>query len=271
MTTQITEEKLELIEQLRQKTSEVIGIDPTQVPPFVIDGEDDVFPQIHGTTIEHIKNGRKKQILAKTIDHTILKAEAKPEQIKELCQQAINNNFIAVCVNSAYVSKTREYLGDSKVDLASVVGFPLGQMSTKAKAYEAKVAVEDGATEIDMVINVGMLKAGEWNFVMNDIAEVVQTCKVPVKVIIETALLTEEEKIVACLLSTYAQAAFVKTSTGFSTAGATAEDIALMRAVVGQNAGVKASGGIKTLEDTIKMLEAGANRIGTSSGMEIVR
>lgn len=269
MTTLINNTTLELIEKLRQETANETGIDPQQIPPFVMTDQKNIFPVIHSDTIAEIKSGNKG-LLNSTIDHTILKADATPDQIKKICDEAIQNKFIAVCINSGYVGYARECLGDSMVNLCSVVGFPLGQMSTKAKASEAKTAALDGATEIDMVINVGMLKAREWRFVMDDISEVVVACKVPVKVIIETALLTEEEKIVACLLSTYSQAAFVKTSTGFSTGGATIEDVALMRAVVQKNAGVKASGGIKTFEDTIKMIEAGANRIGTSSGMSII-
>lgn len=204
------------------------------------------------------------------IDHTLLKAEATPAQIEKLVKEAQEYNFKSVCLNSSYVSLVKNL--DPDINIAAVVGFPLGAMATKAKAYETKVAVEDGASEIDMVINVGMLKAGEYDYVLNDI----KACKNEIKdgilkVIIETCLLTDEEKIKACELAKKAGADFVKTSTGFSTGGAKVEDVKLMRKTVGDALGVKASGGIHTKEEALAMIEAGANRLGTSASIDIVK
>lgn len=204
------------------------------------------------------------------IDHTLLKAEATPAQIEKLVKEAQEYNFKSVCLNSSYVSLVKNL--DPDINIAAVVGFPLGAMATKAKAYETKVAVEDGASEIDMVINVGMLKAGEYDYVLNDI----KACKNEIKdgilkVIIETCLLTDEEKIKACELAKKAGADFVKTSTGFSTGGAKVEDVKLMRKTVGDALGVKASGGIHSKEEALAMIEAGANRLGTSASIDIVK
>jgi deoxyribose-phosphate aldolase len=215
----------------------------------------------------------KKVHLAKYIDHTLLKPDATPEQIMSLCREAKENHFASVCVNSCWVRLCAELLRGTNVKICSVVGFPLGAMIPEAKAFEAECAIENGASEIDMVINIGALKARDLRMVAKDIHGVVETAHESgalVKVIIETCLLTKEEKVIACLLSKTAHADFVKTSTGFSTGGATEEDVALMRKVVGDEIGVKASAGIRSREDAEKMIAAGANRLGTSSGMKII-
>ncbi len=209
--------------------------------------------------------------IASYIDHTVLAANAKSEQISVICNEAMEYNFASVCVNSCHVKNCAEKLKDSKVAVCTVVGFPLGAMSTKAKAFEAKQAVEDGADEVDMVINVGWLKEEKDDLVLKDIQAVKQACGDKLlKVIIETCLLTDEEKVKACTLAKKAGADFVKTSTGFSTGGATVEDIALMRKTVGKELGVKASGGIRDYETAKAMIDAGATRIGASSGIAIV-
>ncbi len=212
--------------------------------------------------------------IAAMIDHTLLKPDTTEEQIVALCKEAAEFNFGAVCVNSYWVNTCVELLDDTDVKVAAVVGFPLGAMSTEAKVFETEDAISQGATEIDMVINVGELKADELANVAQDIRQVVRTAHqydVIVKVIIETCLLTEEEKIKACLIAKSMGADFVKTSTGFAGGGATIEDVKLMRAVVGSQMGVKASGGVRSLADAKAMIEAGATRIGTSSGLKIVK
>jgi len=207
------------------------------------------------------------------IDHTILKAEATIDQVEKLCKEAIEYKFASVCVNSCYAAKVSEMLRGSGVKTCCVVGFPLGAMSIRAKAIETKDVIDSGATEVDMVINVGALKSGDWDYVKRDIEAVVNEARgrALVKVIIEACLLTEEEKVKVCTISKMAGADFVKTSTGFSTGGATVEDISLMRLVVGPNMGVKASGGIKDYKTAMAMINAGASRIGTSSGIAIVK
>ena len=209
--------------------------------------------------------------IAKYIDHTVLAANATQDKIEKLCAEAKEWKFASVCVNTCWTKFCAEKLKGTGVNVCVVVGFPLGAMCTKAKAYEAKCAVEDGATEVDMVINIGWLKDGKDDLVENDIREVKQACgDKHLKVIIEACLLTDEEKVRACELSVKAGADFVKTSTGFSTGGAKAEDVALMRKTVGPDMGVKAAGGIRTYEDALKMIEAGANRLGCSAGIAIV-
>lgn len=209
--------------------------------------------------------------LAGYIDHTLLKADATPEMIVRLCQEAREFNFWSVCVNTGYLSLVSKALEGSPVKKTVVVGFPLGQMATMTKGAETVWALENGADEFDMVINVGLLKAREYQKVYEDISEVVESAEGKiVKVILENCLLTEEEKVAACAISREAGAAFVKTSTGFSTGGATIEDVSLMKFVVGDRCRVKASGGVRTREDTIAMIRAGADRIGTSSGIKIV-
>ena len=206
----------------------------------------------------------------KLFDHTILKAHATREMVERVCREAREHHFMSVCVNSYYTGFVADELQGSDVRVCTVVGFPLGQMSTKAKAAEARIAVEDGADEIDMVINVGALKGGDDAVVFEDIRAVRKACEGKVlKVIIETCLLNEEEKVRACRLAMEAKADFVKTSTGFSTGGATKEDVALMRKTVGDTMGVKASGGIRDKEKAVEMLEAGADRLGTSATIAI--
>ena len=210
--------------------------------------------------------------LNKYIDHTLLKADATPDQVKKICAEAREYGFKSVCVNSCYAKLVSTELADSNVLTCCVVGFPLGAMMTEAKANEALCAANAGAQEIDMVINIGMAKAGAWDFVESDIRAVVEAVRgrAIVKVIIETCLLTDDEKRRACECAVAAGAHFVKTSTGFSTGGASAEDIALMRATVSPDIGVKASGGIRTRNDAVRMIEAGANRIGASASIAIV-
>ncbi|NJE05463.1 deoxyribose-phosphate aldolase [Thermococcus sp. M36] len=211
--------------------------------------------------------------VAKYIDHTNLKPYATREDIIRLCEEAKKYGFYAVCVNPYRVRLAKEVLGDSGVKVATVIGFPLGATPTEVKVFEAKKALEDGADELDMVINIGALKDGDYEYVKNDIAEVVKVAHergAKVKVIIETCYLTEEEKVKACELAKEAGADFVKTSTGFGTGGATVEDVKLMRRTVGPEMGVKASGGVRTYEQALAMIEAGATRIGTSSGVKIV-
>lgn len=209
---------------------------------------------------------------AKLFDHTILKADATKEAVERICQEAVEYGFMSVCVNSFYTAFVSEKLKGSGVKVCTVVGFPLGQMSTRAKAFEAETAVADGADEIDMVINIGALKDKEYSVVSDDIRAVRKACgQALLKVIIETCLLTQEEKIEACRLAKEAGADFVKTSTGFSTQGAKAEDVALMRKTVDSAMGVKASGGIRDKETAEKMVEAGASRLGTSATIAICR
>ncbi|MDG0872293.1 deoxyribose-phosphate aldolase [Paenibacillus thiaminolyticus] len=210
--------------------------------------------------------------IAQMIDHTLLRADAVKDEITKLTEEAARYQFASVCVNPAWVAYCAEQLAGTPVKVCTVIGFPLGASTTAVKAYEAADAIANGADEIDMVINVGQLKAGNDDEVERDIAAVVTAAsgKALVKVIIETCLLTEEEKVRACELAVKAGADFVKTSTGFSTGGATREDVALMRRTVGERAGVKASGGVRSLEDVNTMIEAGATRIGASSGVSIM-
>ncbi len=204
------------------------------------------------------------------IDHTNLKPEAQLDDIKKLVDEAVSNDFYSVCVNGTYVKDIKEYNKD--VRIAVVVGFPLGAMATRAKAYEAKCAIEDGASEIDMVIAVGRLKDKDYDYVLEDIKAVKEAIgDKTLKVIIETCLLTDEEKIKACELSEKAGADFVKTSTGFSTGGATVADVALMKKTVGDRLKVKASGGIHTRDEALSLVEAGADRIGASKSIDICK
>ncbi len=213
-----------------------------------------------------------KKEMAKYLDDTLLKADATPEQIIAICKEAKEYGCASVCVNSAYVALVAKELAGSDVKTCCVVGFPLGAMTSEAKAFEAKDAIEKGANEVDMVIEVGRAKAGDFDYVKKDIGAVVAAAdkKAIVKVIIETCLLTEEEKRQACIAAKEAGADFVKTSTGFSTGGAKVEDIRLMRETVGPDMGVKASGGVRTWDAALAMIEAGASRIGTSSAAGIL-
>ncbi|OQP05847.1 deoxyribose-phosphate aldolase [Geobacillus sp. 46C-IIa] len=210
--------------------------------------------------------------IAKLIDHTLLKPEATEEQIIQLCREAKQHGFASVCVNPAWVKTAARELSGTDVLVCTVIGFPLGATTPETKAFETNNAIENGAREVDMVINIGALKSGDDEFVERDIRAVVEAAagKALVKVIIETALLTDEEKVRACQLAVKAGADYVKTSTGFSGGGATVEDVALMRRMVGDKAGVKASGGVRDRETAEAMIEAGATRIGTSSGVAIV-
>lgn len=210
--------------------------------------------------------------IAAMIDHTLLKADAKKEQIEKLCAEAKQYHFASVCVNPTWVKFASELLAGSDTVVCTVIGFPLGATTPETKAFETNNAIENGAKEVDMVINIGALKDGNDQLVEADIRAVVDAAKgrALTKVIIETSLLTDEEKVRACHLSVKAGADFVKTSTGFSTGGATKADIELMRKTVGPNIGVKASGGVRNAEDAQTMIQAGATRIGASSGVAII-
>lgn len=209
---------------------------------------------------------------AKMIDHTLLKTDAQKKDLDKLLLEAKKYNFMSVCVSPIWVKYAAEQLKDTNVKVCTVIGFPQGATPTEVKVFETKNAIENGATEVDMVISVGVLKDKDYIAVENDIRAVVEAAKSKAltKVIIETCLLTDEEKIMACKLSKSAGADFVKTSTGFSTAGATVKDIRLMRETVGEQMGVKASGGVRSREDADAMIKAGATRIGTSNGVKIV-
>ena len=210
--------------------------------------------------------------IAKYIDHTVLKATTTSKEVEKLCLEAKEYGFYSVCVNGCFVKECKELLKDSDVKIAAVVGFPLGAMTKTAKVFEAREAIANGANEIDMVINVGKLIEGDSKYVEDEIREIKEAIGENVlKVIIETCYLNEEQKMLACELSLNANADFVKTSTGFGTAGATFEDVILMKKMVGDNAGVKASGGVKSYETAEKYIELGATRLGTSSGIEIIK
>lgn len=212
------------------------------------------------------------QQLARMIDHTLLKADATMEAIVKLAEEAKRHRFASVCVNPAWVKTAYEILQDTpEVKICTVIGFPLGASTPETKAFETSNAIANGAGEVDMVLNIGLLKSKRDDLVQEDIRAVVAAAegKALVKVIIETSLLTDDEKVRACKLAAAAGADFVKTSTGFSTGGATIEDVALMRRTVGPDIGVKASGGVRNKQDVLAMIEAGANRIGTSSGVAI--
>jgi deoxyribose-phosphate aldolase len=214
-----------------------------------------------------------KEYIASIIDHTVLKPEASPVEILKICEEAKKHKFASVCINPCYVKLAYSELKDTEVKVCTVIGFPLGANTTDVKVFETNKAIEDGASEVDMVINVGMLKSGKAEYVKNDIEQVVKASKgrALTKVIIETCLLTDDEKVEACKLAKTAGADFVKTSTGFSKWGAKAEDIKLMRATVGDNMGVKASGGVRTYEDAALMVESGASRIGASASVDIIK
>ncbi len=231
-------------------------------------------------TVNAVKSGaarispdrlRTSQDIAPFIDHTLLKAEATNAEVLKLCDEARKYGFATVCVNAVNVGTAARALAGSSVLPIAVVGFPLGASMPSAKAFETREAVRCGAKEVDMVINLGALKSRDYALVLSDIQGVVQAARpVPVKVILETAQLTADEKIIGSALSKAAGAAFVKTSTGFNGGGATAEDVALMRKIVGDDVGVKASGGVRSTEDAMKMFEAGANRIGASASIAII-
>lgn len=212
-----------------------------------------------------------KQLLAKMIDHTILKADATQYEIEKICREALEYNFCSVCLNPYWVKYASTILKDSDIKICTVIGFPLGASMSEAKAKEASLSIDAGASEVDMVLNIGLLKSGKIKEAFNDIKMVRDASKGKVlKVIIETCLLTDEEKKQACEMSKEAAADFVKTSTGFSTAGAKIDDIKLMRSIVGSDMGVKASGGVRSYQDVLNFYEAGANRFGTSAGVDIM-
>lgn len=242
----------ERIEAVRAGLEPVIGALAVEAGPFVpVSGEK----------------------LASCIDHTLLKPEAVPDQVRNLCAEARKFGFASVCVNPVYVSLAASELAGTGVKVCTVIGFPLGAATSETKAFETENALQNGAAEVDMVIPVGLLKAGDYRGVAEDIRAVVRAAKgrAIVKVILETPLLTDEEKIAACLLAKHAGADYVKTSTGFGNGGATKEDVALMRAAVGPRMGVKASGGIRTRSDALAMLAAGATRIGASASVAIMQ
>lgn len=212
-----------------------------------------------------------KKELAKIIDHTILKPETTDEQISQVCREACNYNFASVCVNPNYVTRCREELSDTDIFIATVVGFPLGASDSSTKAFETGAAIDAGADELDMVLPAGYLKDGNFEYVLKDIQAVVTAAEgKTVKVILENCLLTQDEIVTASLLARDAGAHYVKTSTGFNQSGAKVEDVALMRKTVGLDLGVKAAGGIRTLDDALNMVMAGASRIGASSSVQIV-
>lgn len=215
----------------------------------------------------------EKLELAKYFDHTVLKADAKVSDVEKVCKEALENSFASVCINPAYVELAAKILKDSEVKVCTVIGFPLGANTSETKAFEAADAIKKGATEIDMVINVGAIKSGNWDLVEKDIHAVAVACgnDALLKVIFETCLLTDDEKVKACQTAEKAGADYVKTSTGFSTGGATEADIALMRKNVGEMTGVKASGAVRDLATTMKMIHAGATRIGSSSSVAILK
>ncbi len=215
-----------------------------------------------------------RETIAAYIDHTLLKPDATRADIEALCEEARQYGFASVCVNPFWVALCAERLAESPTDVCTVIGFPLGVSDAEVKAHEARLACQHGATELDMVLNIGALKSDDLETVASDIAAVVNVGHAHnalVKVIIETALLTDEEKVRACTIAKLVGADFVKTSTGFSKGGATVHDVALMRRVVGTSLGVKASGGVRTFADAVRMIEAGATRIGASAGVRIVR
>ena len=217
-----------------------------------------------------------KEKMASLIDQTLLKPDATKDDIRRLCQESMNYGFWSVCVNPTYISLAASILRDTEVKICSVVGFPLGANTPEVKAFEAEKALIDGANEIDMVINLGALKSGDYELVKRDIRYIVEQGirfqrDIIVKVIIETGLLSDNEKALACQIVKESGANFVKTSTGINTRGATVQDVKFIRKIVGPDFGVKASGGIRTYGEAIKLIEAGANRIGTSSGISIIK
>lgn len=243
------------VEQCRSKVQEVVDAGASRLTSTL--GNVDVGPGV-----------------AKMIDHTLLKPDATQDQIAQLCYEARKHEFATVCVNPTHVKLCSQLLQGTSVAVCTVVGFPLGATPPEVKAYESQQAIDDGATEVDMVINIGALKSGDYGLVERDIATVARTCHAGgalLKVIIEAALLSDEEKVIACQLAKAAGADYVKTSTGFGPGGATAHDVALMRQAVGPEIGVKAAGGIKSYEDAKSMIAAGATRIGASAGVKILQ
>ncbi len=253
----------EIADQARRRMHAWKEASTQEPPPYT--------PAAPSTGRVDMESVRSPADLAPYIDHTLLKPEARAEDVVKLAEEARKYGFATVCVNSTHVATAARVLAGASTVPIAVVGFPLGASLPSAKAFEAREAIRAGAREIDMVLNVGALKSRDYAQVHQDIAAVVDACRpLPVKVILETALLTDEEKVLACALSKAAGATFVKTSTGFGPGGATAEDVALMRRVVGEDVGVKASGGVRSAEDAMKLLRAGANRLGASASVAIV-
>ena len=247
---------------------------PLGTPPGIPSHPPGAPPYVRGYSPTPIGEIPDLDTLAEMIDHTLLKPDATPEDIAQLCNEARQYGFGAVCINPVYVRLSADLLRGSPVKVCTVIGFPLGATPTEVKVFEAQTALHQGASEIDMVINIGALKAKNYELVARDIRAVALVChstRALVKTIIETSLLNDEEKVAVCLLAKEAGADFVKTSTGFSIGGATVEDVALMRRVVGPDTGVKASGGIRTYSDALNMIKAGANRIGASAGVKIIQ
>jgi deoxyribose-phosphate aldolase len=281
---QIDEQTLErMIEEITRQLLLVLqerpsGSDSPQLPPLSArDFVDRVQPVVSagadrlGTTLGVAPTDGR---LAHMIDHTLLKPDATQDQIAQLCFEARKHGFASVCVNPAHVRLCAELLKGSGVPICTVIGFPLGATATDVKVFETQQSIRDGASELDMVINVGALKSRDYELVERDIASIARACHAGnaiLKVIIEAALLTDEEKVAACQLAKVAGADFVKTSTGFGPGGATAEDVALMRRVVGPSMGVKAAGGIRSHADAQKMIAAGASRIGASASVRILQ
>lgn len=214
----------------------------------------------------------KNKFIGSYIDHTILKSDTCLNDIDQVCKEAIENNFVSVCINPCFVSYAKRLLKDSSVNICTVIGFPLGASTTEVKIFEVENAIKNGANEIDMVINIGMFKSGEIEYVKDEIKDILDKCKGKsiLKVIIETSLLTKDEKILICSICKELKVDYVKTSTGFSTEGAKVEDIVLMKTIVGDNVKIKASGGIRSYNDAIKMINSGADRLGTSKSLEII-
>lgn len=225
-------------------------------------------------TFEERQANLKSQEVAKYIDHTLLKATSTPSDVEKLCSEAKDNSFYAVCVNPTYVNLSKEILTDSNVKVATVIGFPLGANTIETKVYESDNSIKNGADELDMVLNIGRLKAQQYDYIYDEIhaiSSLTKDSKKVLKVIIETCYLSKEEKIAAVVISKLAMADFVKTSTGFGSGGAELEDVALMKFLAGNEMKVKASGGIRDLETALKMIGCGAGRIGTSSGLKIIQ
>ncbi|RKH11895.1 MULTISPECIES: deoxyribose-phosphate aldolase [unclassified Corallococcus] len=262
----------ELVDQARHRLN-ARKVSQEAVPPASVLNPEPPRPLLVKTATARVDPASilKAQDLAPYIDHTLLKPEARAEDVVRVAEEARQYGFATVCVNSCHVATAARVLAGASAVPIAVVGFPLGAMLPQAKAFEAREAILAGAREIDMVLNLGALKAHDYQRVHQDIAAVVEASHpVPVKVILETGHLTDEEKVVACALSKAAGAAFVKTSTGFGPGGATVKDIELMRAVVGDEVGVKASGGVRSAEDAVKLIRAGANRLGASASVAIV-
>jgi deoxyribose-phosphate aldolase len=274
---QITKEVLVLLREEESRSNSDSSSCPDCINECVLSCQESVQQVVNAgasrltSTLGNVDIGPE---VAKMIDHTLLKPDASQDQVAQLCYEARKHGFAAVCVNPAYVKLCAQLLQGSPVHVCTVVGFPLGATPPEVKAYEAQQSIDDGATEVDMVVNIGALKSKDYALVERDIATVARTCHAGgavLKVIIEAALLTDEEKVIACQLSKTAGADYVKTSTGFGPGGATVHDVELMRRSVGPEMGIKAAGGIKSYEDAKAMVAAGATRIGASAGIKIVQ